>query len=139
MHAAALNLKVNPANTESLELLDEMDGTIYTLDLLTQYFTCLYTELSKRAGADGKGIRKTVFMEVFLTPLSHSILLFQEFSRKESIPNTTNLARVSYHRKNLWTRAPFSLVRTLKISCASSLNSLISTVTTKSRPKIFEL
>jgi len=61
---AALNLKMNPSNTESLELLDEIDNTIYTNDLLTQYFTNLYTELANRGGSNSKGILKTIFMEV---------------------------------------------------------------------------
>ncbi len=66
MHAT-LSLKVDVTNTESLELLDELDGTIYTRDLLTQYLSCLYKELSKRASSDGKGIRKTVFIEVTIS------------------------------------------------------------------------
>ena len=74
MHVDALNLKVDIANTESLELLDELDATLYPSDLLSQYFGCLYTELAKRGGADSKGIHKTVFLDVlFSSYLSHSI------------------------------------------------------------------
>jgi hypothetical protein len=64
MQAAALNLKLDLSNTESMEMIDELDGTIYTNDLLNQYLTALYKELAKRASVEEKGIRKTVFMEV---------------------------------------------------------------------------
>jgi len=65
MHAATLNLKVDVANTDSLELLDELDSILYTNELLTQYFTSLFSELSKRGGGEVKGIHKTVFIDVF--------------------------------------------------------------------------
>ncbi len=68
MNTATLSLKVDLRDAESLELLDELDGSVYTRDLLTQYFACLYRELSKRAGAEGKGIRKTAFLEVTHSP-----------------------------------------------------------------------
>lgn len=61
---ATLNLKMNAGNTESLELLDELDSTIYTKELLAQYFSSLYTELATRGGSNSKGILKTIFMEV---------------------------------------------------------------------------
>ncbi len=93
---AALNLKVDLANTDSLELLDELDSTLYTHEILAQYFSCLYAELAKRGGSDSKVIGKTVFLEVMFgkgtkifNPMS-STLASRASSLNESILDTTN-------------------------------------------------
>ena len=64
MYNPTLNLKLDPGDIDSLELIDELDSVVYPQELLEEYFTGLYEELAARANPDLTGIRRSVFIEV---------------------------------------------------------------------------
>ena len=64
MNAASLSIKLDPADAGSLELFDGLDSILYTQDILEEYFAGLYDELASRAGGEGGGIKKAVFIDV---------------------------------------------------------------------------
>jgi hypothetical protein len=64
MNATSLSIKLDPADAGSLELFDGLDNVLYTQEILEEYFAGLYDELASRAGGEGGGIKKTVFIDV---------------------------------------------------------------------------
>ena len=64
MNAASLSIKLDPTDAGSLELFDGLDNVSYTPEILEEYFAGLYDELANRAGGEGQGIRKTIFIDV---------------------------------------------------------------------------
>jgi hypothetical protein len=64
MNAASIAIKLDPTDTDSLELVDGLDNVQYPNDILEEYFAGLYDELAMRAGAEPVGVLKTVFLDV---------------------------------------------------------------------------
>ena len=108
MHSATLNLKLDPRDCESLELIDELDSIMYPQPVLEQYFTGLFEELATRGSADFSRIHRSVFIDV-------CIILDRSTSRclpsllRKYIRYTTQRERARSSKKTLSSTASSSL------------------------------